>query len=78
MAAADSATRIDPSVDEATGSTPARRSGKRSGASAKTGTTRSRGASATKGAPAKTAAKSAKKAADPAAEGEPTELDGEV
>jgi RNA polymerase primary sigma factor len=78
VAAADSATRIDPSVDEATGSTPARRSGKRSGASAKTGTTRSRGASATKGAPAKTAAKSAKKAADPAAEGEPTELDGEV
>jgi RNA polymerase primary sigma factor len=77
VAAADSATRIDPTVDEATGPAPARRSGKRSGTPAKTGTTRSRaGASATKGGSAKTATKSAKKS-DPA-DGEPTELDGEV
>jgi RNA polymerase primary sigma factor len=79
VAAADSATRIDPPVDQAAGPAPARRSGKRSGASAKNGTTRSRsGGSATKGGAAKTATKSAKKAADPAAEGEPTDLDGEV
>jgi RNA polymerase primary sigma factor len=76
VAAADSATRIDPTVDQAAGPAPARRSGKRSSASAKTGTTRSR-AGATKGGAAKTAAKSSKKA-DPAAEGEPTDLDGEV
>jgi RNA polymerase primary sigma factor len=78
VAAADSATRIDPSADPATGPAPARRSGKGSGATAKNGTTRSRaGAAAKKGGSAKTAPKSAKKA-DPAAEGEPTELDGEV
>ncbi len=77
MAAADSATRIDPTVDQATGSAPARRSGKRSGTPAKTGTTRSRtGASATKGGAAKTATKSKK--ADPTGEGEPTDIDGEV
>jgi RNA polymerase primary sigma factor len=76
VAAADSATRIDPTVDQAAGTAPARRSGKRSSASAKTGTTRSR-AGATKGGAAKTAAKSTKKA-DPTAEGEPTDLDGEV
>jgi RNA polymerase primary sigma factor len=70
VAAADSATRIDPTVDQAAGPAPARRSGKRSGATAKTGTTRSRSG-------AKTAGKSTKKA-DPTAEGEPTELDGEV
>jgi RNA polymerase primary sigma factor len=79
VAAADSATRIDPSLDEATGPASARRSGKRSGASAKTGTTRSRsGAPAKKGGSAKTATKSAKKAADPAVDGEPTDLDGDV
>jgi RNA polymerase primary sigma factor len=78
VAAADSATRIDPTVDEAAGPAPARRSGKRSGATAKTGTTRSRtGTSATKGGAAKTAAKSTKKA-DPTADGEPTDLDGEA
>jgi RNA polymerase primary sigma factor len=77
VAAADSATRIDPSVDQATGSAPARRTGKRSGASAKTGTRSRAGASATKGASTKTATKSAKKA-DPTVEGEPTDLDGEV
>jgi RNA polymerase primary sigma factor len=76
VAAADSATRIDPTVDQAAGPAPARRAGKRSSASAKTGTTRSR-AGATKGGAAKTAAKSTKKA-DPTAEGEPTDLDGEV
>jgi RNA polymerase primary sigma factor len=76
VAAADSATRIDPTVDEASGPAPARRTGKRSSAAAKTGTTRSR-AGATKGGAAKTAAKSTKKA-DPTAEGEPTDLDGEV
>jgi RNA polymerase primary sigma factor len=76
VAAADSATRIDPTVDEAAGPAPARRSGKRPSASAKTGTTRSR-AGAAKGGAAKTAAKSTKKA-DPAAEGEPTDLEGEV
>jgi RNA polymerase primary sigma factor len=76
VAAADSATRIDPTVDQAAGPAPARRSGKRPSASAKTGTTRSR-AGATKGGAAKPAAKSSKKA-DPGAEGEPTDLDGEV
>jgi RNA polymerase primary sigma factor len=80
VAAADSATRIDPSIDQTTSPAPARRSGTRSGTSAKpaakSGTktatkTRSRtGASAKKG--------SSTKKADPTAEGEPTELEGDV
>jgi RNA polymerase primary sigma factor len=74
VAAADSATRIDPTVDDAAGPAPARRSGKRSSASAKTGT-RSRSGSA-KGGAAKSAAKSKK--ADPTVEGDPTDLDAEV
>jgi RNA polymerase primary sigma factor len=78
VAAADSATRIDPSVDEATGPAPARRAGAKRAAPAKTGTTRSRtGASAKKGPAAKTATKS-KKAGDPAADGDPAELEGDV
>ncbi|OLT08712.1 RNA polymerase subunit sigma [Pseudonocardia sp. CNS-004] len=76
MAAADSATRIDPTVDPAAGPAPARRTGKRSGATAKTGTTRSRSGAA-KGGAAKPAAKSTKKA-DPSADGESAELDGDV
>jgi RNA polymerase primary sigma factor len=76
VAAADSATRIDPTVDPAAGPAPARRTGKRSGATAKTGTTRSR-SGATKGGAAKPAAKSTKKA-DPSADGESAELDGDV
>jgi RNA polymerase primary sigma factor len=74
VAAADSATRIDPSIDSATSPAPARRSGTRSGASGKTATkTRSRsGASAKKnGAPAK-------KAVDPAVDGEAADLEGDV
>ena len=72
MAAADSATRIDPSIDDpTTGPAPARRSGKRSGAPAKTGSTRSRAGGSAK---AKPATKGKKGDAD----GEPTEVDGEV
>ncbi|MDT7651152.1 MAG: polymerase primary sigma factor, partial [Pseudonocardiales bacterium] len=73
MAAADSATRIDSSVDTTTSPAPAR-ARSRTGASAKTATKspRSRTATPTKknGAPAK------KAAGDPAVDGEPTELDG--
>jgi RNA polymerase primary sigma factor len=71
VAAADSATRIDPSVDPATGPAPASR--KRSGAPANSGTTRSRAGSAKKNGTTKSAKK-----ADPAVEVEPTDLDGDV
>jgi RNA polymerase primary sigma factor len=73
VAAADSATRIDSSVDTTTSPAPAR-ARSRTGASAKTATKspRSRTATPTKknGAPAK------KAAGDPAVDGEPTEVDG--
>jgi RNA polymerase primary sigma factor len=75
VAAADSATRIDPSVEPTTGSAPARRSVKRSGAPAKTGNARSRSGGSAK---TKTATKKgATKTADPAVD-EPTDLDAEV
>jgi RNA polymerase primary sigma factor len=77
VAAADSATRIDPSVDQTTSPAPARRSGKRSGAPAKTGTSRSGAGASAKKSGTKTAGKTAKKATDPAVD-EPTDLDGDV
>ncbi|GAA1262509.1 RNA polymerase sigma factor [Pseudonocardia aurantiaca] len=78
MAAADSATRIDPSIDTPTSPAPARRSGTRSGASAKTAA-KPAAKSATKtrsGGPAKKSAP-AKKSGQPV-DGEPTDLDGDV
>ncbi|MGH8967345.1 MAG: sigma-70 factor domain-containing protein, partial [Actinomycetes bacterium] len=79
MAAADSATRIDPSVDDTTGSAPARRPGKRSGAPAKTGTARPRAAGPAKtksGAKGKTAGKPADSSDEPTDLDAETELDG--
>jgi RNA polymerase primary sigma factor len=74
VAAADSATRIDQSVDQTTSPAPARRSGTRSGAPAKTAAkTRSRAGTSAKKNGAQT-----KKAGDPAVDGEPTDLDGDV
>ncbi|HET6258746.1 MAG TPA: RNA polymerase sigma factor [Pseudonocardia sp.] len=73
MAAADSATRIDSSVDTTTSPAPAR-ARSRTGASAKTATKSPRSRTAT---PTKKNGPPAKKAAgDPAVDGEPTDLDG--
>jgi RNA polymerase primary sigma factor len=73
VAAADSATRIDSSVDTTTSPAPAR-ARSRTGASAKTATKSPRSRTAT---PTKKNGPPAKKAAgDPAVDGEPTDLDG--
>jgi RNA polymerase primary sigma factor len=73
VAAADSATRIDSSVDTATNPAPARRT--RSGAPGKTA---SRSRSKSSGGSAKKNGPTAKKAAEPTLDGEPVDLDGEV
>jgi RNA polymerase primary sigma factor len=74
VAAADSATRIDPSVDTTTSPAPARRPRSRAaGASAKTATKAAPRSRAGAKAPAK------KAGADPTqTDGEPTDLDGEL
>ncbi|MDT7616872.1 MAG: polymerase primary sigma factor, partial [Pseudonocardiales bacterium] len=77
MAAADSASRTDTSVDPTAAAPTRPRSTRSAGTATKTATKaapRSRAASAKSGAPAKPGA--AKKKASPGAEGEPTDLDG--
>jgi RNA polymerase primary sigma factor len=72
VAAADSATRIDSTVETTTSPAPAR-ARSRTGASAKTATKSPRSRA---GAPAKKNGGSTRKAGAPAGDGEPTELDG--
>jgi RNA polymerase primary sigma factor len=72
VAAADSATRIDSTVESTTSPAPAR-ARSRTGASAKTATKSPRSRT---GAPAKKNGGSTRKAGAPAGDGEPTELDG--
>jgi RNA polymerase primary sigma factor len=77
VAAADSASRTDTSVDPTAAAPTRPRSTRSAGTATKTATKaapRSRAASAKSGAPAKPGA--AKKKASPGAEGEPTDLDG--
>jgi RNA polymerase primary sigma factor len=72
VAAADSATRIDSTVETTTSPAPAR-ARSRTGASAKTATKSPRSRT---GAPAKKSGGSTRKGGAPAGDGEPTDLDG--